>query len=1467
MFFILKRKIIKKSVKIALWVSGSLFGLLLVVYILFQTSYVQTILLRQIADQFSKELNTKIYIERVDIGFFNKLILNDVLIEDQQEDTLFFVDRLVASIDTLKLRKQKIVISSLHLEKTKAFLSLDENNLPNYKFILDSLRSSGNEGTGEWDIFCRDFIFSETQLAYSYFEMDKPKLVDLRDIHLDVSDLILGKDSIFFNVNELKLDDQKSFKLEQFNTRFLSKENEIVLDNFNLKTKKTSIKNAGFRLDQSSINEEGGMLNAGLDLRIGESSINLTDLSQFVKSLKGMDLQVDLSGRIYGTIADLKARNLQLAFGQNTNLNCNFYINGLPDIENTFISLDLKNSSTHFSDLVNVRLPNSFESEYPSFPTLLEDAGVVRYEGNFTGFLSDFVAFGTVDSNFGRLTTDLSFEPSENEDLKVEGHLKTVNFELGEFAHMKRMGALTFNGQVDGTYQRGTTSFLAAIDGVVDSLVFNDYKFRSLILDGNVADDQFAGDLSIDDPNLGAVFSGKMDFNPEFPVFDFEVFVKNADLVALNLDPINIRSDLSVDLNAKFTGNSIDNLNGNIWIEEGTYGNEYNQFNLKSLTLNTFKDSVSNLELRSDFIDADIRGQYSFINLQQSVKNLVGRFLPASGVKTIDNTSANNFSFEVQLKNLEPLTNTFVPELYVSSSQINGFYNEIDSIVDVTANFPKIDYKNMSFNNYRLHAIADDQIEIKIRLGEFVISDNQSIYNLSILADANDNNLNTRLVWNNYHEKTYSGEFEVQAVFVENQDGKLHVDADILPSKIYVSDTLWTVHPAKVIIDSTRFEVENFEITNGEQFFAFEGALSKDKMDRMNMSVNGFNLSNLNLLSKKNLDLEGVLSGSLSVFDVYEKALFLSDLKVEELNFRDKEYGDVSVVSKWDRDSESLQSELRVNNKKRQTLYAFGAYIPDSDSLDFSAQFNNFPLDVLEPFLKKNFKNIHGNATGDASIYGHPGQIRFKGDLYAENAGLSLKFTQVSYHFSDTVSFSGDSIIFDNIELRDFDGNTAAFSGSLRHDNFKNMDYNLHLSSPQILALNTTIRDNERFYGKAYADGDMRLTGHAKNIFLEVAARSLPGTNVNISLEYDEDVPVYDFIRFVNAENENIEESGRKNNYKKSELNMSFDLDVTPDAKIQLIYNSQIGDVIKSEGSGSLQIDIDPDFNIAMFGNYMVERGDYLFTLQNVINKRFGIERGGTIRWDGDPYNATIDINALYRLKASLYELFANTYDDIDYSQRIPVVCEIELTDNLNNPTIGFDIDFPTSEERIKDELRQFFNTEEDMNRQILSLLVLGRFYTPEYMRGSYEASNTNLVGTTASEMFSNYLSNWLSQISNEIDIGVNYRPGNQITNDEIELALSTQIFNDRVTLNGNIGNNATQANTANNNNIVGDFDLNVKLTNNGKLQFKAYNHSNNNLIYETSPYTQGIGFTYREQYDSFGELLAKFKRLFKKKK
>ncbi len=1391
--------------------------------------------------------------------------MNDFLVEDQNADTLFFVEKLIASVDLFKFQQRNISLSSVSFLSTKVYFSLDEKRFPNYKFLLDAIRTPNKQSeTKPWDVTCQNFIFKDTQLGYSYYQKDDINLIDLKNIELDVSDLILNKDSIALKINQLSFDDNKSFTLNDLSTEVVSYNHVIKLNNLKISTPYSKIVNANFTIDQTSLNEEKDYTDSEIDIDLQESIIHLQDVSQIVPALKGMDLQVNLSGHVYGTIADLKAKELALSFGDHTQILCDFYVNGLPDLDNAFITIDLKNSVTDFLDIAKIKLPNSSEERYLNFPSMLYDAGIIQYKGNFTGFLSDFVSYGTLQSNFGYLNTDLSFSPGKNKALDINGHLKTVNFKIGQFSQINDLGKITFNGQIDGSYNPDKRSFSANIDGLIDSLLYRDYQYKNIILDGLVDDQKFEGNLSIDDENLNGNFVGKVDFNQEFPVFDFELLLNKANLVVLNIDRTHKESNLAIDLKANFTGNTIDNINGNIWFEEGIYSNENNSFVLNSLNLSTFDDSLKNLQLSSDFLDVSVSGRYSFRSIKQSFENLIYQYIPASGIEFAPTLGENKFNFDLDIKNAEPITQTFLPSLSLSPAQIIGSYDEANNNLDLYSDVSVIKYNNLTLNNYSLALHTNDKLEIESTLNELQFGENQSLHNLSLLTDATNNGINTKIVWDNYKEEEYSGELETEMRFSRSDTGSPHLEMNVLPTSFILSDSLWNIHPSTISIDSTRIEFNDLKISNSVQFFLLSGAISTNREEQLDISINNFNLNNIDLISTKKINLFGELNGTVSLFDVYKKAYLVSDINVTDVNYNGQDVGDISVLSKWDNPSESLQSELIITNDSIQTIYGYGSYIPSKDSMDFTVHADRLPLSLLQSVLTSSFQDIHGLGTGEIKIYGSPKNILFRGDILGENTGLTLKFLQVGYEFNDFVKFRGDSIIFDKITIFDPDGNQGIFDGSIRHDNFSNMDYDLSFSSPKILAINTTIRDNERFYGKAYGNGIVQITGHGKEIYIDGSATTMSGTAIDISLDYEEEAQVYDFIRFINTNEPEKNTLTRKTNTSKSKVYMKFDVEATPDAKFQLIYNSQIGDVIKAQGSGNVQISIDPNFDISMYGDYRVERGDYLFTLQNVINKKFEIEEGGTIAWSGDAYDANININALYQLKASLNELYAGSDNSVDYNQRIPVICNIKLTNNLSNPTINFDIEFPTTEDRITDEVSQFFTTEEDMNRQILSLLVLGRFYTPEYLRGSYKASNTNIVGTTASELFSNQLSNWLSQISNDFDIGVNYRPGNQISNDEIEFALSTQIFNDRVTLNGNIGNNGTQTTTTNNNNIVGDFDLSVKLTNNGNLQFKAYNHSNNNIIYETSPYTQGIGLSYRHNYNTFNELWQKMTQLFK---
>ena len=1441
-------------------------ALLFSLYMVIQISVVQTYLAQIATKRLSEQFHADISVKGVDIAFFNKVILKEVLIKDQQKDSMIMVGELVAQIDSFSVKHKSLALEKLSLNDSRVWISMDSARVANYRFLFDTTATAAIDSSQLWNIRCTNFALKNASFSYTdQYAVDK-KQFELYDIFLNISGFQMNNDSMFFHIDKLSLSDRKNFKLTEFNAGFVQAGDRLKLTNLYASMPHSVVSEAHVIIDKSKVRETGDYRLLKLDIALNKSLVSMLDIGQLAPSLRGMDADLDISGRVYGSLADLKGKDLTISYGDYTKINCDFYMNGLPAIENTFIHLDLKESTTHFSDLAKFRLPDIAQREFITFPSVLYDAGLIEYQGSFTGFVSDFVAFGTVKSNFGRLNSDLAFKPSGTNEIEIDGHMKTVDFKIGELFKNDIVQKITYNGKISGRFNKESHTLMADIEGKIDQIDLNNYALGNVELKGKISGKRFDGHMSVADENLNFNFDGAFDFNPKVPVFDFFMDLNRANLVALNLDKKHHPSELSFLMRANFTGSNIDNMAGAIWLEDGSYKNENGEIALNSFDLKTFNDSISNrMQLRSDYLDADFQGNYKFYDLKNSVLKITSHFFPSAKIEYSPVKSKNNFQFSGKLKDFSKVTQVFSPGLFIEPSEFKGSMDSEKDQLHVEARVPGLQYKGVALKDVSLDFSADKEISIRNRFGEIQFGTDYSIYNLALVSSGADDEIETKISWNNFHERTYSGLLNASTKLRGADGDGIHLETSISPSKIYVADSLWFINAAKVFVDNSEIRINDFCIFNKEQKIKADGYISEDKEKPLSLKFENIDLRNLDNLFQADTEIEGVLSGEASVLNLYEKAYFLSDLKIADFGLRGHSFGDVSMVNKWDGISEAINSEVMINKGGRNTLLAKGNYSPTGNMLDYIINVDGLSATALQPFMEGNFSEFKGEAYGKVRLHGGLSKILLDGGLYGKNAGLTLTFLQTAYTFSDTVRFAGDSIIFDHILVKDVEGNTAIFDGSIKHENFEHMVYDLNFKTSRIMAINTNPNDNERFYGKLYASGDLAITGLGLNVNIDATGRTERGSEMNILLDYEEQAEEYDFLTFIDHRFPKNKEEARLNTQEESVLNMNFDVEVTPDARAQLIYNSQIGEVIRSYGYGNLQIGVDNDYNITMYGDYTVTRGDYLFTLENVINKKFEIQKNGTIVWNGDPYDATINLNAVYHLRASLKELFPTSETEIDYTQRVPVDCIIALTDNLNRPTIGFDIDFPSSEDRVKDEVEQFFNAEEDRNKQILSLLIRGSFYTPEYLRGSYEASTSNVVGSTVSELFSNHLSNWLSKIYNDFDIGVNYRPGNQVTDDEVELALSTQIFNDRVTLNGNIGNNASQATSlnSNNSNIVGDFDLSVKLNKTGRLQFKAFNHSNNNLIYETSPYTQGIGLSYREDYDNFSELWAKIRSLF----
>ncbi len=930
----------------------------------------------------------------------------------------------------------------------------------------------------------------------------------------------------------------------------------------------------------------------------------------------------------------------------------------------------------------------------------------------------------------------------------------------------KNVGKISFSAEVDGNYTIKTETFEGLFKGDISKLEAHDYEYRNIKLDGLFTEKMFDGMVSMNDSNLQFTFLGDLNLKGELPQFDFNVHVDKILPAKLNLIKNFPKSELGFSMKAKFSGNRLDNLKGAIIVDDGYYKNRYGNFSLKGMQLISIPgDSTSELSFESEYFDVEVKGNYHFQDIEYAFQKNIDQFLPAFDFETQENSTPNIFDFKINAKNLNPLAEVFVPELkFEEPFFLYGKMNSEKADFSLEGSIPEFQYNKLTFKNIFIgNKVVGNHYASKFNLAEIDHTNGTSIYDLTIDSEIADNILKNEINWRNEKGSTKYSLLKTQTMFEQNPSSIYPtINIEFLPTEVLLNKSIWKFETFNATIDSSNIVIKNFNLHRDDQSLVVNGKISKDSTDVLTMGIKNIDLGKLFTNEHVERSLSGILNGNVNISNVYKTPVIIADADIQGMEFKDQKIGTVLLSSYWNPYNSSVNTSLEVVNNNHKSLKATGYYIPQSGKINYTATADSLPIKLLETVILSEFSDFSGTASGTVKIGGNLSKITMNGAAKAANAGIKIDYTQVKYFLDDSVYFKNDTILFDNIAIHDNKNNTGNFYGTLVHDNFSNMKYNITVSSPNILVLKTTYSDNQIFYGDAYANCKLEVNGQGNSVYLNGFATTLPGTNVNINMEYKSELEQYDFLKFINN-TESTDEKYDIDSETNSDFNLGLTIEATPDAKVQLIYNSQIGDIIKAEGEGILLFNMNKDGNITLSGNYTITKGDYLFTLQNIINKRFTIAPGGTIVWSGNPYNANIDLKAIYNLKASLSDLlFSNSGTNNNLYMRIPVECIIHLTEELTNPVIGFDINFPDENEGTKNELLQYFNTDEEKNKQILSLIVLGKFYTPEYMRGQYEVQNPNMIGTTASELVSNQLSNWLSQISNNVDVGFNYRPGKQ---------------------------------------------------------------------------------------------------------
>lgn len=1447
-------------------------------YYAFRLPKVQTIATRWVIKQLSHIYNTKITVGGVDISFFKSVVLEKVLIEDQNQDTLLYMDKAILKIDSLKYFKKRIHLGHLSFQNSKINISKDNNGY-NFQFLLKE-PASKPDTFNPWKATFTNLSFENSKVKYKDLTARDTLSkgihfndIDVDKLNLSIVNIQLADTATNFTVDHLSLHEKSGFNIGNF--RFKARIDSsginmtdflLDLDHSHIGARQISVNKRNFLVNnQQQSNQNQSILNRYVvNGDFSESVISLTDMAYLFPAIWGMNEPVLFSGGINGSLDNLRLKKINVKIGKSTQMTADLEMTGLPDWKNTFVFLRLYNNILIFNDLATIRLPDSSPDRYLKMPPQLLNNLKLTYQGNLSGFPRDFVAYGNLGGDLGTLSTDIALRPEKSGEIKFNGSLRAKSFLFGKILGFDPLGPVSLKLKVNGT-RWDEKRFSMKIDGNIDSLYLNNTRIDSINVNGNASEKSYQGTMSVDDNNLQMTFTGIADLSTKIPVFNFKSKVRKADLYALGLDKKFRDSNISFDLVSNFSGNYIDNINGQINLNNFNFLRDNRTLNIKELHLKTTNNQENNsINILSDLADIDLSGKYLFREFDLTVRDYLHYFLPSAKLpfSQRDATSKNKLDFNVKLKRSEDLGGFITPGLEIKSPVLlSGNIDSEQKKLFMDASFNEIHYNKTIIKGLTLNSRnTGNRWLVRAGTQDILFGGALKVENLTMNNTMANDSVKSIITWNNSGTPTYSGKIDTYGTFTKNDQGKNLIDLYINPTNIWIADSLWQIDRSKLHIDSTAVSVNDFNIHHNNERLRIDGKISENQSEKLNVFFKQVRLGNLDLLLDKELGIDGVLTGSLNIANPYHSFYFTSDLRLSDFTYVNKNFGDILIKNEWNEENKRLNCSFRLEKNGESNFVLNGYYEPDLNNLNFKSTLTDFPVETIYPFLSTFADKLEGTGNGIVDITGKLSNPVFKGKIAVKNGLIGIDYTKVAYSMNDTVRWSGDSIIFKNIVIHDNEKNQGIFNGVVTHRLFSQMTYNMSATTKRILALNTNASDNNLFYGTAHCSGKILFIGQEDKMKMTATIKSESGTQINVPLENPESVKEYNLVRFINPDTLNqvaqlVEREAESNNFE-----VDLNIIATPDAKIQMLFNSSIGDAISGQGNGNLRFIYDKQSDFYIFGNYVIDKGDYMFVLQNVINRKFKIEQGGTVTWDGDIYGALVDLNAVYNLKTSVAELLPYT-TQTESSGRIPVECKINLSKKLFNPTVKFDISFPTADERTKAELQQYFSTQDDINRQMLSLMVMGQFFTPEYLRGrqEFQSGTGNLVGATTSDILSNALSNWLSQISNDFDIGFKYRPGDQVNSNQMEVALSTQMFNNRVTINGNIGNNSRlQYNTANP--VVGEVEVYVKLNKSGKLQLKAYNRANDDLIYDTSLYKQGIGLTFKEEFDSLSDLFNFYK-------
>lgn len=1493
----------KKGLRITLWVLALLLLLLLLGVIAIQSPRVQTALAKKAVASLSKKIDGDISIGSIAVKPFDAVVLQDVVVTDRNpykdgritpQDTLLSVGNLSARF-SLKglLNKERISVSKLKMDGGAFYLVIEPGkdgetttNIERILRLTDSDPDKPREDFGDIleaaKVEVKDFSFRMVNAegaARHEAEGRDPipdNVIDWNDLEIkadiQASNLLVKDGVISGDADHIRIVDKTGWNVKDVSGKVNVGHGKVLLDNLHIQDDDSDIHMRYFRMI-GNLDEDYAEFLDRVKLEgefLSPTVFSMQTVKHFAPHLEEFTFKTDLTGKVSGYISDFNVRGLSFReHGSGITGRVDGHMSGLPDIETTQMNYTVKDF--HFTmDGLATFIHEWSPSTQLNFKKLARGTDF-NLNSTAKGTLNRLAVNGGLTSNAGAADVGLTLRNlvDRKRDIAIGGNLKTRDLDVGRIAGIQEIGPVTLETGLDAILTNGNPQ--VRLDSLhIASLTAMGYDYTGIDAMGTYSDQAFDGRIVCDDPNLNFLLQGKFDLNPKRrnAAYQFYANVGYADLNALNLDKRG-PSKVSFQADANFIRTQDRDLLGEVKLRDVVLENATGRHNVGDIAASAHaNEDIHRIRFESDFADGSFVGDKSPIAMVSDLKELLIREeLPALLSKEGKPWDGTPYEVHFKFHDAQEVLNFIKPGLYVEKNTALNLKVDSDGQVrgDVTSgrvaigtnylkNF-KLDFDN---KGQALHAGLSGSA---IKLGGIELRDNR----LELTAD--DNRFKLAYGFDNKTEPANRADVKVEGVLDRDYDGLIAI-AKAQPSSIFYDGNEWNLESRNITFRSGDLDIDRLRMYHDDQNVFVDGRISPKREDTLAVRMDRFDISLLNsLLMDGKLQLKGTATGTASIISpVQPTPALLAGISCEDASIAGRPVGDLQLASEWNEEHQQFDFRFRNLLRGGSNIDVDGFLRPKDKSIQANAILSRFDLGYAAPFLDGIFNRFGGGLDGSVHVGGTLNKLQISSkDLELVDGILGIDFTQVVYRVAGPVSVDTEGLHFNKVSVSDGLDGKGSVSGSLLFGGFKNFRMDTHVQFDRMKVLAISADRNSPIFGDVYGSGKVDITGPFDAIRLNVDARTVKDGDLHIPLKGSNSKVAGDLLVF-KEEVEEVEDdpyekmmsSGTVRQKSKGDLDIRVKVRATPSVTAHI----DIGEGNSLEGLGSGNIDIrmrERDNLFTINGDYTLNQGSFHVSALQLVTRDFDIRDGSSIRFIGDIMDSDLNVTGVYSTKASLSTLLtsASTASESSSLSRRQVDCIIGITGKLRNPSIKLDIDIPELDPGTAGLVEGALNTEDKVMKQFIYLLVANSFL-PNEESGIITSGTSNMLYSNMSGIMAGQLNSIFQKLDIPLDLGLNYQP-DEAGNNLFDVALSTQLFNNRVIVNGTIGNRRLYGTSTEE--VTGDLDIDIKLDKPGTVRLNLFSHSADQYTsYLDNSQRNGVGIAYQREFNSLKQF---FQNLF----